>query len=223
MELFREGSFSYRVLDAKLRDEALIVLSRAFCSEPVVDALGQISSDMKVGLSDWVEFVEYWMDHCATNGLSVIAVDEDNYRVAGVFIVRDLFYLPPGFDEKYGRATKEQSHHKALAPWMNFLLDLDALASQHHEPLQKAQLGEFVDFWFLGVHPDYRGRKIANQLIRGIIPLVQQAGYKYATIEATSYFTSQAARYALFKCFLFCILSPSCISFILFALCDSRS
>ena len=46
---------------------------------------------------DWIEFVEYWMDHCSTNGMSVIAINTKNHRVAGVFIVRDLLMIPEGF------------------------------------------------------------------------------------------------------------------------------
>ena len=61
---------------------------------------------------DWVEFVDYWMDHCSSNGLSVIAVDPKCNRVAGAFIVRDLLMIPEGFDKKYS------SDEKTLTPWM---------------------------------------------------------------------------------------------------------
>ena len=56
---------------------------------------------MKTEYIDWLEFVDYWMDHCSTNGLSVVALDKENSRVAGVFIVRDLLMVPPGFDDEY--------------------------------------------------------------------------------------------------------------------------
>ena len=59
--------------------------------------------------------------------------------------------------------------------------------------------GKAVDFWFLGVHPDYRGNKIANFLTKGILPLVRAAGFKYGTIEATSAFTSKSAIFNNFK------------------------
>ena len=63
---------------------------------------------MKTGYIDWLEFVDYWMEHCSTNGLSVIALDKENCRVAGVFIVRDLLMVPPGFDDKYKSDAKSQ-------------------------------------------------------------------------------------------------------------------
>lgn len=184
--LFKEGRFSYHVLTPEYRDEVLIVLSRSFMAEPVCSALAEIRPDMETKLHDWVEFVEYWMDHCSSNGLSIMCLDEAKHRVAGAFIVRDLLMVPQGFDQKYG------SDAKTLTPWMQFLWHLDRKATERMPDL--ATPGAAVDLWFLGVHPDYRGNKIANFLTRGVIPLVKKAGFKYATIEATSHFTSQAAR-----------------------------
>jgi len=82
---------------------------------------------------------------------------------------------------------------KRLSPWMQFLWDLDAAAQVAFEPMKKPQPGEYCDLWFLGVHPDYRGNGIANHLMRATLPLVKQHGFKYATIEATSAFTSNPA------------------------------
>jgi GNAT superfamily N-acetyltransferase len=192
--LFREGNFVYKILTPQQRDPALIVLARAFCTEPVVTALGKADPKMDAKLHDWVEFVEHWMDHCSTNGLSVYALDETNHRIAGVFIVRDLFWCPDGFEKSF-----RHDHSKVLTPWMHFLWDLDAMAGKNFEPLRNAKQGEAVDLWFLGVHPDYRGNRIANSLIRGILPLIKKAGFKYGTIEATSAFTSKAAQFNGFQ------------------------
>ena len=65
-----------------------MVLSRAFVTEPVCSAIEEIKPNMKTHLYDWVEFVDYWMDHCSSNQMSVFALDEENHRVAGAFIVR---------------------------------------------------------------------------------------------------------------------------------------
>jgi ribosomal protein S18 acetylase RimI-like enzyme len=182
---YQQGKFSYRVLTPEYRDEVCMVLSRAFCTEPVCAAVAEIKPEMKTELHDWVEFVDYWMDHCSSNGLSVVCVDEEKHRVAGAFIVRDLLMVPEGFDKKY------KSDQKTLSPWMNFLWHMDAKATEVMPEL--GEQGKAVDFWFLGVHPDYRGNKIANYMTKGILPLVRKAGYKYGTIEATSAFTSKAA------------------------------
>lgn len=181
----REGGFAYHILTPKHRDAVLVVLARAFCSEPVCSAVADIRPEMKTEMVDWVEFVDYWMDDCSSNGLSVVALDEVNIRVAGAFIVRDLLMVPPGFKEKYS------SDSKTLSPWMNFLWHMDAEATKKMPEL--GEQGKAVDFWFLGVHPDYRGNKIANHLTESVLPLVKKAGFKFGTIEATNAFTSKAA------------------------------
>ena len=85
---------------------------------------------MKTTLMDWLEFTNFWMDHCTTNGLSVVALDRENCRVAGVFLVRDLLRTLPGFDEKY------QNEEARLSPLMGLCWQLDA----------KAMEGEFIYF-----------------------------------------------------------------------------
>ena len=192
-ELFRDGKFVYKVLTKNQRDPAAMALARAFCTEPVVHALSEIRPEMQAYIHDWVEFVEFWMEHCSENGLSVYALDEENHRIAGVFIVRDLFWYPDNFVETY----KDTS--KVLTPWMNFLWYLDEQAGKNFGPMKNPKQGDFVDLWFLGIHPDYRENMISNNLIKGIIPLIKKAGFKYATIEATNVYTSKAAKFNNFQ------------------------
>ena len=78
--LFKEGEFTFRILSKEYRDEALVVLSRAFCTEPVCDAIAEVDPKMKTNFLDWVEFVDYWMDHCSTNGMSVVALRKLNHH-----------------------------------------------------------------------------------------------------------------------------------------------
>ena len=80
---------------------------------------------------------------------------------------------------------------------MQFLWHMDRGATKKMPELGES--GKAVDLWFLGVHPDYRGNKIANSLVKGVLPLCKQKGFKYVTIEATSYFTSKAAQYNNFE------------------------
>jgi ribosomal protein S18 acetylase RimI-like enzyme len=173
---------SYKVLTPPFRDAACVMLARAFCNEPNVGT--------KASFVDWVEFVDFWMDHCCQNGLSVVCIDENQHRLAGVFLVRDFTFFPKGFLARYTDAASN------LTPWMQFLLHLDRVAQQKKVELTTDKV---VDLWFLGVHPDYSGRKIANVLMRETLPLVRKAGFKWATIEATSFFTSQAARFNQFE------------------------
>ena len=184
--LFRRDGLEYHVLTKLYRDEVLMVLSRAFCTEPVVDARGQADFKHRATVKDWIEFVDFWMDHCSTNGLSVVCIDPIDHRVAGSFIVRDLLMIPPGFDDMYS------SDDAVLTPWMQFLWHMDAKASEVEAGL--TETGAAVDLWFLGVHPDYRGRRIATHMTSAVLPLIRDAGYKFGTIEATSHFTSCAAK-----------------------------
>jgi len=173
--LFKEGKFSYHVLTKEYRDQALAVLARSFSSE----------GDYNTTFMDWLEFTEYWMDSCSTNGYSIYARDESEHRIAGVFIARDFLMVPDGFVEKYS------NENKRITPWMQFLWHMDEQASKAIPEFQTP--GKACDLWLLGVHPDYRGNKISNYLIKGLIPLVKKAGFKYATIEALNRWTSKAA------------------------------
>ena len=80
-ELFTEGKFSYHVLTPAHQDAAHAVLARAFCTEPACSDLAKIKPEMKTEYIDWLEFIDYWMEHCASNGLSVVALDKENCRV----------------------------------------------------------------------------------------------------------------------------------------------
>jgi hypothetical protein len=141
--LFKKEGLEYHVLSKKYRDEVLMVLGRAFCSEPIVMKRGLVDARHKASIKDWVEFVDYWMDHCSTNGLSVMCLDPHNHRVAGAFIVRDLLMIPDGFDEKYS------NEGNVLTPWMQFLWHMDRKATEVEPGLSEA--GAAVDLWFLGV------------------------------------------------------------------------
>lgn len=184
--LFRNDGLEYHTLTKLYRDEVLMVLSRAFCTEPIIAARGEIDPTHRASLPDWVEFVDFWMDHCSTNGLSVVCLDPTNHRVAGAFIVRELLHIPDEFDDTYS------SEDKVLTPWMKLLWHMDRKATEALPGL--ADAGAAVDLWVLGVHPDYRGRRIASHLTGAVVPLIRSAGYKYGTIEATSHFTSCAAK-----------------------------
>ena len=190
-ELYSDGKFSYRILTPEHRDAALMVLARSFCTEPVVNALAEIKPEMKTNLHDWVEFIDYWMDHCASNGMSTVAIDVEKCSIAGVVITRDLLMVPPGFKEKY------TSDKKTLSPWMNFLWHMDSEATKKMPEL--GEPGKAVDFWMGGVHPDYRRNKIIEKLIKEVIPLTRQAGFKYGTVETTGAFSAKACLKNEFK------------------------
>ena len=100
--LFKEGEFTFRILSIEYRDEALVVLSRAFCTEPVCDAIAEIDPKMKTNFLDWVEFVDYWMDHCSTNGMSVVALRKlNNHKIAKYTKIVNMYYIFMSFHISY--------------------------------------------------------------------------------------------------------------------------
>ena len=137
--LLKRENISFQILTPQHRDATLAVLARAFCTEPVCSSLAKLDPAKEATFLDWLEFVDYWMDHCSSNGLSVIAIDEETHRVAGAFIVRDLLMIPPGFAQKYNDPAR------ALTPWMNFLWYMDAEATKVLPGL--GEQGNAVDLW----------------------------------------------------------------------------
>ena len=120
-----------------------------------------------------------------------LLTDPRKHRVAGVFIVRDMLITPKGFDATYS------SKEKTLTPWMQLILSMEREVIQVMPEL--IEEGKTAELCFLGIHPDYRGNRISNSLVKGALPLCKRNGFKFATIEATSYFTSKAAQFHGFK------------------------
>ena len=76
--------FLYSIATGARREQIVGVLSESFSREPMGLALG-------VSASDLAPLIERFMPECTSNGLSVIAVPEDEPEtVAGVFISRDF-------------------------------------------------------------------------------------------------------------------------------------
>ncbi len=125
---------------------------------------------------EWLHFTEYWMDRASTNGMSVVAIDEKDHRVAGGFIAVDFSFEPEGFEERY---TNEKNN---LTPFMSMLWQLDKEAVEKMPEL--GEKGKTVDFFMIGIHSDYRGRKLANPMFKTVTKLAKENGtYKYAIAE----------------------------------------
>ena len=93
--LFKEGRFEYHTITPFYRDPAHVVLSRAFCTEPAVDGLAEINPEMATSYLEWLEFVDYWMDGCSSNGMGVVALGKAIFTVYFQKMSKpsiDLFY-----------------------------------------------------------------------------------------------------------------------------------
>lgn len=186
--LYKEGILSYYILGSDFKDEIIGVLARAFTEEPTTSSLG------KPILLDWIEFILFFIDECSTNGLSVFVRDETTQRIAGVFIARDINNVPQDFLNCYNSEST-----KTLTSMVSLLFKFDEDAIKQMPEIANGSSGHSVDLWMLGVHPDYKGKKIANGLMKAILPVVKNAGFKYATVEAMNYFTSKVTEFHEFK------------------------
>ena len=136
---------------------------------------------------EFLHFTEYWMDHASTNGMSVVAIDEKDHKVAGALIAVDFSFEPEGFEERY---TNEKNN---LTPLMSIIWQLDKEAVEKMPEL--GEKGKTVDFFMLGIHPDYRGRKLASPILKTVTKLAKENGtYKYAIGECTNFISVLIAK-----------------------------
>lgn len=192
--LFSDDSFEYYILGSDYRDETLVLTGRAFYTEPSSMAFSAFKPEMKVRLVDWLELIDLFMDDCSTNGLSVIAIEKKTRKVIAVLLVQDLALMPQETFRKY------ETSNVPLSPVMMQLIQLDDEAMKRYPDLKKAEKpGYGVDFWMLGVHPDFRGRNLAQKMFECALPLAKNKGYKIAVGETTGAFSANVFRNNYFK------------------------
>ena len=108
--------------------------------------------------------------------------------VVGVLANRHALENPEEFLKEYCSSNYE----KALTPWneLTYFFEEESakMLPEIKEPWKTA------DSTYLGVDENYRRKNIANNLVRASLPLFKQAGYKFATLEAINFYTSQIAQ-----------------------------
>jgi len=179
--LRRRDGLVYSIATPAQRDQIVRILSESFRREPMSSALGASASDL-------APLTELFMPECTTNGLSVVAVPEDDPQtVAGVFISRDFKSpLPDGVPDRF--------------PW--FLPIAEALGSvdaAYEAQRPELALGDAVDLWMVGVAaPKFVGRGIANTLFELCTDLARERGFGRCVTECTGHYSQSAARRAGF-------------------------
>ncbi len=187
--LYADDSFEYYALGSDYRDEALVLTARAFYTEPTSTAFSEFKPEMKVKLVDWLELVDLFIDDCSTNGLSAIAIAKKTRKVAAAYLVKDLALMPQDSIQKY------ESAKVPLSAIIQFLIHLDSEAMKNYPELKLAEKpGYGVDLWMLGIHPDYRGKNLAQKMFECTVPLSKNKGFKIAIAETTGAFSANLLR-----------------------------
>ena len=52
--LHRENGITYHVLTPAYRDEALVIIARAFCDEPTTASLAEVRPEMEIPFIEWL-------------------------------------------------------------------------------------------------------------------------------------------------------------------------
>lgn len=177
MMLMCKNAITYSVLSAEHADEAAEVIARGFVDEP---GLAAYVSAPQQRLEIWRRFVSLFKDECASNGLSIMAVDNTSSQMVGCLYVRDYRSpLPVGITEGPCRAMKP-------------LIGVLEVADKQYEAVRPhLQLGDCVDFWMGSVLCEHRRKGIANALVEAGVQHMTAFSFKYIIGECTGAYSAR--------------------------------
>jgi len=156
------------------------ILSESFSREPMCKTLGASARDL-------VPFVRPFIPECTQNGLSVVAVREDDPdTVVAAFICRD--FKSPIPEEIFENC-----------PWAlpagQALMSVGEVYEARHPHLKR---GEVADLWMVGTDPRFALRGIASRMFRLCMRLARERGFRRCVAECTGHYSQTAARRAGF-------------------------
>jgi hypothetical protein len=167
---------------AEVPSEKIVrLLSESLAREPMAAALG-------VPASDLAPCIRRFMPECTSNGLSVVAVrDDDPDTVVAAFLSRDFKSpLPEGIPEDF--------------PWFlpvgQALMTLGEAYEARHPQLKR---GEVADLWMVGTDARFALRGIAGRMFRICTSLASERGFRRCVTECTGHYSQTAARRAGFE------------------------
>ena len=112
--------------------------------------------------------------------------DTKNNRIAGILGTRHLL-TETEYKERFVEKQDIEENSMLLLVELCAIVEKEATIKMPEltEPKKTA------DIVLLGVHSDYRGRNIANNLVRLSLQAIKALGYAYASLLATSHFSSR--------------------------------
>lgn len=172
----------FRYLSASEASGAAIIelLGESFAREPLAVALGATARELAF-------LIERFIPECLSNGLSVVAVPQDQPNVlAGAFLSRDFKSpLPDGIPEDF--------------PWflpVGQALTIVGETYEAHYPVSTT--GEAADLWMVGTDPRYAKRGIARRMFALCTDLARERGFGRCVTECTGRYSQRAAERAGF-------------------------
>jgi len=180
---------TYEILTLKDKEEAKNLVAICFIDEPLTKLIS--SQIKKVTLTDFHEFIEFYLDEVCLNNLSVIAREKTTKKIVGVCFNMENNYL----DSKPKGDFNAEIIFEPIIALIYYAWEI-AYKTHPHLALNDTA----IDIFQLALHPEWRGKKISNQLVYYSIQLIKNSGFKYAVCEATSFFTKKIMEKFNFEC-----------------------
>jgi hypothetical protein len=178
--LHEEQGFLYLSASDVPGESIIRVLSESFSREPMARTLGASARDL-------APFVRRFMPECTSNGLSVVAVREDDPQVVvAAFLSRDFKSPVPEdiLDD---------------CPWFmpvgQAMMSVGEVYEAKHPHLKR---GEVADLWMVGTDARFALRGIASRMFRLSLRLARERGFRRCVTECTGHYSQTAARRAGF-------------------------
>ena len=178
--LHEEDGFRYLSASAFRGGAIARLLGDSFAREPMAVALGVTPEDL-------APLVERFLPECMSNGLSVVAVPQDEPdTIAGAFLCRDFKSpLPESILEEFAW----------FLPVGQALMTVGEAYEARHPGLK---IGEALDLWMVGTDPRFAKRGIARRMFGICTELARQCGFGRCVSECTGRYSQRAAERAGF-------------------------
>ncbi len=179
--LLEEDGFLYLDANEVPRESVVALLSESFSREPMARALGASARDL-------APFVRRFMPECTSNGLSVVAVrDDDPQALVAAFLSRD-------FKSPVPEDIMED------CPWFmpvgQALMSVGEVYEGRHPQVKR---GDVADLWMVGTDARYARRGLARRMFMLCMRLARERGFRRCVTECTGHYSQSAARRAGFQ------------------------
>ena len=166
--LYEEADISYQIFDLQSVDEIAPVLAETFAG------YDPLAVSQNLSAAEFAEGVQVLGPVAAQEGLSMIAQDKDTNDLVGVLLVHDFATVLPGL-------PGGEEENQEPSPIGAILGELE----ERYKADRTIHTGEYMNLLMIGVADGYKGRKIAQTLIKLCLENGIKRGYKLAVTKVT--------------------------------------